>query len=135
MVSSCNSNCFINCDKVVSDQCVQYTGVGYSSLNICQGDQLSSVEQNILTNLVNALNGTSILPQGVTLANCSWLNAQFGVEIPNVNNYLQLLINASCSLNASIVAINSQLAAQSMNFNTLCLQNVPANPSTNQVLQ
>lgn len=133
---SCNSNCFINCaDGITSDQCVQYTGPDVPALGICQGDQVSTVEQVILTELQNALSGTGIVPENVTLENCQWLADQFVGENPNLSNLLQLLIDNECTLKDMIDTINSQIVTQNGNFNTLCLQGLPANPTVNDILQ
>ena len=133
---ACNSNCFINCDSVTSDQCVQYTGADVPALGICQGDQLSTVEVVILKELQGALEGTGIEPQNVTLENCQWLADQFvGETDPNLSNLLQLIVDSSCSLKSMIDTINNTLALQSANFNTLCLQGLPPNPTTNNVIQ
>lgn len=132
---SCNSNCLINCDEIISDQCVQYTGVDVPALGICSGDQLSSVEQVILTELQNALDGTGITPDQVTLENCQWLSDQFIGQESNLNSLLQLLINSSCSLKGMIDLINANSQENSINFNTLCLQGLPASPTVNDVIQ
>jgi microcystin-dependent protein len=131
----CNSNCFINCDNITSDQCVQYTGADVPALGICQGDQLSTVEVAILTELQSALEGTGIEPQNVTLENCPWLAGLFGTTDPNLSNLLQLLIDSECSLKEMIDTINETLASQSTNFNTLCLQGLSPNPTTNNIIQ
>jgi hypothetical protein len=132
----CNSNCFINCaDGTTSDQCVQYTGPDIPALGICQGDQLSTVEQAILTNLQAALEGTGITPDQVTLENCAWLQTQFVGENQNLSTLLQLLIDSSCSLKGMIDIINAQLVTQAISFNTLCLQGLPLNPTINDILQ
>jgi microcystin-dependent protein len=132
---SCTDNCFLNCEKVISDQCVMYTGPDVPLLGICNGDQLSTVENDIVNALLTALDGTGILPSTVTLQNCPFLANQFVGETANLNNLLQLLIDSSCTLKSMIDTINAQLATNNMNFNTLCLQGLPATPTTNQIIQ
>jgi microcystin-dependent protein len=132
---ACNTNCFINCDNPTSDQCVIYTGPDIPAFGICQGDQLSSVEVVLLQELQSALEGTGIEPEGVTLENCSWLADQFIGKDPNLSNLLQLIVDSSCSLKGMIDSINAKLAPQLTSFNTLCLQGLPANPTSNDILQ
>ena len=132
---ACNSNCLINCPEIISDQCIQYTGPDVPALGICQGDQLSSIEQIILNQLTSALEGTGITPDQVTLENCEWLQSMFTGENQNLSTLLQLLIDSSCSLKDMIDTINSQLISQSANFNTMCLQGLPSNPNVNDILQ
>lgn len=128
------TDCLQNCDPIISDQCVQYTGPDIPAFGICQGDTLSAFEADIVAQLQSALNGTGILITSVTLANCSFLANMFANTSPTLANYLQLLVNANCSLKAMIDAINATLGATTV-FNTQCLTGLPANPTRDQVLQ
>lgn len=126
-------DCLINCDEIVSDQCVQYTGPEIPLLGICPGDQLSKVEANIISELLSLLNGSGITPSSVTI-NCSFLQQIIGVASPNLSNILQMLVTASCTLKDLIDSINLQLANNTV-FNTACLTGLPSSPTRDDILQ
>ena len=131
------TDCLQNCDKIISDQCVQYTGPAIPLLGICTGDSLSQTENNIITALLSALDGSGINPSTVTLANCTWLSQQLGVTSPTLNNLLQLLINGEGTLHSMITAIQSQIAAGQSGtvFDTSCLTGLPATPTVDDIIQ
>lgn len=126
-------DCLINCDSIVSDQCVQYTGPEIPLLGICPGDQLSKVEANIIAELLSLLDGSGIEPTNVTIS-CSFLQEIIGVASPTLSNILQMLITASCTLKDLIDEINDQIANNTV-FNTACLTGLPANPTRDDILQ
>jgi len=129
-------NCLQNCGgRSTSDQCTEYTGDPVPSLNICTGDQLSSVEANIINGLLTALNGTGISPTGVTLQACTWLANQFIGQLPTLANYLQLLANGECSLYTMIQNLTALIAGENSTFATGCLTGLPTNATANEVLQ
>jgi microcystin-dependent protein len=132
-MSTCN-NCFDNCDYNPTDQCVAYTGPNIAILGICTGQQLSFIENVILTQLQNVLSGIGINITTLTLNSCSYVaNLVQGVS-PTLANLLQVLFDSQCTLNAAIVNIQNTLG-QSYSFNTACLQNLPTNPQPNDILQ
>lgn len=125
-------DCLINCDTIVSDQCVQYTGPEIPLLGLCPGDPLSKVEANIIEELLSLLDGSGIDPAGVTIS-CSFLQEIIGSASPNLSNILQMLVTASCTLKELVDAINVQL--ESTVFNTSCLTGLPDNPTRDNILQ
>lgn len=129
------TNCLQNCGgQYTSDQCVEYTGDDIALLGICSGDQLSKVEAAILNALLSSLDGTGISLTNVTLDNCTWLKQQFVGKNPTLANFLQLLIDAECSLKAMVDALSANNTTNPV-FNTSCLSGLPTNPTPNQVLQ
>lgn len=129
-------DCLQNCGgRSTSDQCTEYTGPDIPLLGICTGDQLSSVEADIINALLTALDGSGITPASVTVANCAWLQNQLIGENPTLANLLQLLINGECSLYAMIQTINNTIAGGNASFTTTCLSGLPDNATANQVLQ
>lgn len=126
-------DCLLNCDTIVSDQCVQYTGPEIPLLGICPGDQLSKVEANVITELLSLLDGSGIEPTDVTIS-CSFLQEIIGVASPTLSNILQMLITASCTLKSLIDTINTQLANNTV-FNTACLTGLSSNPTRDEILQ
>lgn len=129
------TNCLQNCGgQSTSDQCIEYTGDDIPLLGICSGDQLSKVEAAVITALLTSLDGTGIEPTDVTLENCPWLKQQFIGKDPTLANFLQLLIDAECSLKEMIDAISSTNTDNPV-FVTTCLSGLPTNPTPTQVLQ
>lgn len=124
-------DCFNNCDEIISDQCVKYTGDPIEILGICTGDTLSKVEAAIITALLSALDGTGITVNEVTLANCPWLNILFIGKNKTLANLLQLLVDANCTLKELI----DDISPSSYSFNTYCLENLPENPTSDDILQ
>jgi microcystin-dependent protein len=126
-------DCLLNCDDIISDQCVQYTGPEVPLLGICPGDQLSKVEANIIAELLSLLDGSGIEPTSVTIS-CSFLQDIIGVASPTLSNILQMLITASCTLKDLIDTINQQVANNPV-FNTACLTGLPSSPTRDDILQ
>lgn len=124
-------DCFNNCGERVSDVCVKYTGSPIPLLGICTGDPLSTVEASIIESLLSALDGTGISVEDVTLDNCLFLKAAFGSKNKTLVNLLQLLVDADCTLKQLI----DNIAPSSYSFNTICLSNLPENPTPNDILQ
>lgn len=125
-------DCLINCDTIVSDQCVQYTGPEIPLLGLCPGDPLSKVEAKIIEELLSLLDGSGIEPANVTIS-CSFLQEIIGTASPTLSNILQMLITASCTLKSLVDTINTQL--ENGVFNTSCLTGLPANPTRDDILQ
>ena len=130
-------DCLQNCDKIISDQCVQYTGPAIPLLGICTGDQITIYESNVATAILSALDGTGITPANITLANCLFLSQMLGALPPTLNNLLQLLVNADCTLNDMIVAIQNQIAAGQSGtvIDIRCLTGLPTTPTQSDILQ
>jgi microcystin-dependent protein len=126
-------NCFNNCDLIVSDDCIRYTGDSIPALGICTGQTLSQVEAIILTELQAVLNGTGINISSLTVG-CDWMKAFITNNNTALSNLMQVLFDADCSLYQMIQNIESQIG-QSYSFNTGCLTGLPANSGPNDVLQ
>lgn len=126
-------DCLNNCDIIVSDQCVLYTGPEIPLLGVCPGDQLSKFEAAVVSELTGILTGTGINPTGVTV-DCDFLTGILGVASPSLSNLLQMLIDASCTLKELVDAINAQISSNPV-FNTLCLTGLPTNPTRDDILQ
>lgn len=127
-------DCLQNCDKIVSDQCVQYTGPDIPLLGICQGNSLSQFEAGVVTALLSLLDGTGITPADVTVENCAFLQSILGVKSPTLSNLLQMLIDGECTLKSLIDQINTQIN-NNPSFNAACLTGLPANPTRDDILQ
>ncbi len=123
-------DCTNNCPIILPDSCVIYTGEDIPLLGICNGDQLSEVEKVILDKLLSVIDGTGITLADVTLDNCTWLKDQFTGD-KNLSTLLQLLIDSQCTLKELIDALTKEPTV----FDTLCLSNLPENPTSDDILQ
>lgn len=112
-------DCFRNCDPIVSDRCVPYTGPDIACLGICTDDTLYQVEAAIAEKLCSALDGTGIDLSDVDVT-CSFLTDILGNSDPTLVNLMQTLVTASCTLKELIDAINLQINA-TYTFDTKCL--------------
>lgn len=126
-------DCLNNCDIIVQDQCVVYTGPEIPLLGICTGDQLSKFEAAVVEELTGILTGTGINPANVTVS-CNFLSDILGVASPSLSNLLQMLITASCTLKELIDEINAQISDNPV-FDTACLTGLPTNPTRDDILQ
>lgn len=127
-------DCLQNCDTIIQDRCVIYTGEEIPLLDICPGDSISQLEAAVVEKLLGLLDGTGVSPADVTVANCQWLKERLGALPPNMSNLFQLLIDASCTLKELIDDINTELDNNTV-FNTACLTGLPADPSRDDILQ
>lgn len=125
-------DCLLNCPEIVSDRCIQYTGPEIPLLGVCPGDTLYEFEVAIANELVGLLDGSGIEPTNLTIS-CSFLTTILAGASPTLNNVLQMLITASCTLKSLIDSINTVIANPV--FNTSCLTGLPANPSRDDILQ
>lgn len=126
-------DCFDNCDRIVSDQCVQYTGPEIPLLGVCTGDTLFKFEEEVVKKLLSFIDGTGITPKDLTI-DCEWLEDQLGFLPKDLNNVLQLLIDSSCTLKQLVDSLSAQLADNTV-FNTACLVGLPSNPTRDNILQ
>lgn len=125
-------DCLLNCPDIISDRCVQYTGPEIPLLGICPGDTLYEFEVAIANELTGLLNGSGIEPTNLTIS-CTFLSDILAGASPNLNNVLQMLISASCTLKSLIDSISTVIANPV--FNTSCLTGLPTNPTRDDILQ
>jgi microcystin-dependent protein len=127
------TDCLKNCPQIVSDKCVETTiaSDSYPLLGICQGDSLFQVETIILDKLTAITDGTGIVLSEITLDNCQFLLDILGTKDKTLFNLVQMLVDASCSLKTMVDALKET----PYSFNTACLTGLPANPTSNDVLQ
>lgn len=129
-------DCLQNCAEIISDQCVEYTGPSLGApFNVCEGDQLSIFEANIVAVIQSLLSGTNVVPIDIT--QCTWFQQLFGTQAITANNILQTLVTGECNLNAAIVALQAQIGSNQNGvvIDTACLTGLPNNPTTSQILQ
>lgn len=126
-------DCLQNCQEIVSDQCVQYTGPEIPLLGICPGDQLSVVEAAIIEKILTFIDGTGITPADIDI-DCDFLEDIIGTLPRDLNNILQMLVTASCTLRELITEVEEQISSNPT-FNPGCLTGLPANPTRDDILQ
>ena len=128
----CN-NCFDNCPGTpVSDRCVKYTGSNIPALGISTGDTLFSVENIIITKLLETLEGTEI-DLSDTSVTCEFLTTILAAKDKTLANLMQMLVTASCTLRQLITEIDNQINAP-YSFNTSCLS-VTSTATRDDILQ
>ena len=111
-------NCLDNCDPLVSDKCVKYTGMDIESLGILKGMSLFEIEKVILDKLTN-LSGPSIKLDTITTT-CSFItDLLFGKTAQpfTLQQFAEIVFDGFCKLN---VKINSTTPA-AFSFNVSCL--------------
>jgi microcystin-dependent protein len=127
-------DCLQNCDLIVGDRCVQYTGPDIPELGICQGDTLSELEAAIVERLLSVTDGTGITLDDLVTDGCTFMSDQLGVQVKTLQNILQILWNTGCTLRELIEEIDEQIANNPV-FNTACLTGLPTNPTRDDILQ
>lgn len=111
-------NCLDNCDPLVSDKCVKYTGMDIESLGILKGMSLFEIEKVILDKLTN-LSGPSVKLDTITTT-CSFItDLLFGKTAQpfTLQQFAEIVFDGFCKLN---VKINSTTPA-AFSFNVSCL--------------
>jgi microcystin-dependent protein len=137
-MSNCN-NCFNGCTEPISDQCVRYTGLDVPLLGINNGDTLVSVELALTTYLLNALNGSGIVPLVDPEIICITISKYFveciGCDGLSLNELLSAMIKAVCDLQTQINTTNSEIDLLEGNYTIGCLTGVTTDAGTHDVLQ
>lgn len=132
MAAKCK-DCFKNCDKIVPDKCVEYTGESIPLLGICKGDTLYELEVIIIEKLQNILEGKEILLEDLDFT-CPFMEDILNGEDKTLVNILQALIKANCTLKDLIKDIED-IVDPNFVFSTLCLDGVDQNSTSNEILQ
>lgn len=132
-------NCYNGCVEITSDQCIRYTGINIPLLGISNGDTLASVESSIITYLLSTLNGTGISPQISSSIICNTIKQYLpciNCTSFNLNDILQAIIKAICSLQEQIDDLNSSVNTIEASYTLNCLTgDVSPTAGTHAVLQ
>lgn len=131
------SNCFNGCVETTSDQCVKYTGLNISTLEISNGDTLSAVIEQITTYLISAMSGAGIIPtitQGDLCALVSGYLPQQG-DI-TLNDVISALFQSACDLQTQVDALDASITTIEAEYTSLaCLTDGTSPSGTHDVLQ
>lgn len=108
MNSSCDScgNKYDRCPDVLSGKCVSYQGAPIPCLNLCTGDSISYIQEQVALKLCELVGLTDM--STVVIPPCL-VNA-WGTNDPTILNLIQLLLNESCALQAEIDSINTEIS-------------------------
>lgn len=111
--------CLQNCDPLITDKCVKYTGPDIPLLGICKGDSLFEVEAILIEKLTALADGSGIALPDITL-DCLFVSNLLGSKTKTIENLVQALLTGECNLDARITALASQVNTP-FSFNTSCL--------------
>lgn len=132
---SCN-NCFNGCAETTSDKCVKYTGVDIPALGIQNGDTLISVEGNITTYLLTALDGTGIVPYINPASLCALVTSYLpGSGTITLINVIDALIKSICDLQGQVTGNTNAITVLNADYTIGCLTGVVASDNTHEILQ
>ena len=127
-------DCFNGCGEIISDNCVKYTGIDVPLLGLKSGDSLGKFEAAVVEKLQEFATGQGIDLSTLDLT-CPYMQELFNCcEDKNLINILQVLIQSNCNLKGMIELIEEKIG-QSYSFDTVCLTDLPANPTAGDVLQ
>jgi microcystin-dependent protein len=129
-------NCFDGCTEITSDKCVRYTGPSVASLGINNGDTLLSVQGNITTYLVSALNGTGINSLLDENSLCALVSQYLpGSGTINLVQVIDAIMKSVCSLQVQITDAVASVAVIEADYTLGCLTGVNSSSGTHLVLQ
>ena len=132
---SCNG-CGSGCVEIISDQCIKYTGLPISFLDISTGDSLAIVEEKITTYLSTVLDGTGIVPD-IDLGLCALITDLLpNTSTLTLNQLLTVLSEAVCALQTQLTAVDDAVDVINAAYDVGdCLTGVDASSLTHDVLQ
>jgi microcystin-dependent protein len=130
------SNCFNGCTEITSDKCVKYTGVDVPVLGIKNGDSLSYVEQAIIEFLTSTLDGTGIVLDVDSDLICDLVSGYLpDCKDLTLADLSTALVQAACSLQTQVDAINTALNTKEGDYDVGCLTGVDPGDGTHVILQ
>jgi microcystin-dependent protein len=131
--------CYNGCVQVISDQCVTYTGLDSVPLDITSGDNLQSVIENIIDNLVPLLSGTGDKITIASAIRCAIVNGYLptpvGTNQWTSEQLFQTLVKVVCDLQTQITAIAADIATLNADYDIDCLDGVTDSSDTHAIVQ
>ena len=131
--------CYNGCVQIVSDQCVRYTGLDSIPLDIQSGDNLQTVLDNIINNLVPLLTGEGDKILILESIRCAILNGYLPTpseaDTWTSAQLFNALVQVVCDLQAQIDAIDAEIAILNANYDIDCLTGVTASSDTHAIVQ
>ena len=99
------------CPSPTTSDCVSFQGASVSSLGICTGMSMTSLEAIIIANIQSLL--TTVDVSSIIIPAC--LTSLWGTNQPTIYNFINTLVQESCVLQSEIDVINTTL----LTFNPL----------------
>ena len=131
--------CYNGCVQIVSDQCVRYTGLDSIPLDIQSGDNLQTVLDNIINNLVPLLTGEGDKILILESIRCAILNGYLPTpseaDTWTSAQLFNALVQVVCDLQAQIDAINAEITILNADYDIDCLTGVTASSDTHAIVQ
>ena len=131
--------CYNGCVQIVSDQCVRYTGLDSIPLDIQSGDNLQTVLDNIINNLVPLLTGEGDKILILESIRCAILNGYLPTpseaDTWTSAQLFNALVQVVCDLQAQIDAIDAEIAILNANYDIDCLTGVTTSSDTHAIVQ
>ena len=131
--------CYNGCVQIVSDQCVRYTGLDSIPLDIQSGDNLQTVLDNIINNLVPLLTGEGDKILILESIRCAILNGYLPTpseaDTWTSAQLFNALVQVVCDLQAQIDAIDAEIAILNADYDIDCLTGVTASSDTHAIVQ
>lgn len=113
------TSCLTNCDPLVTDKCVRYTGPDIDALGVCKNTSWYEVGAIILDKIEAASNPTSIKYNTLTTT-CSFITSLLidkTAQPFSLQQFAEVVLDGFCDLDSKIVAITPI----QYSFNTRCL--------------
>lgn len=135
MACNCNQLDYKCLGTKTSTDCVIWAGDPVPALDICTGDPLTYVEEQILNYIVDQLEQAD-LPVDVDLSTCVAMQQALAGRDKTVNNLLQILIDNQCTLADLIQQVEDKIPIPTpYAFQLKCVAPVGANNDPNAIIQ
>ena len=131
--------CYNGCVQIVSDQCVRYTGLDNVPLDITYGDNLQTVLDNIINNLVPLLVGEGDKILILESIRCAIVNGYLPTpseaDTWTSAQLFNALVQVVCDLQAQIDAIDAEITILNADYDIDCLTGVTTSSDTHAIVQ
>lgn len=125
------SNCYNGCGTPIPYSCIKYTGPDLVDYDLETGDPISMFFTSLKTKVDSALNGTGIV---LSTTLCKTLSDLLSTDEKNLANLMQVYADAICDIKTEVADIDT-IVNQPYSFSTSCLDDLPSNPSRDDILQ
>lgn len=135
MACNCNELDYTCKGVKTSTDCVRWSGDNIPALDICKGDAMTYVEEQILNYIVDQINEAD-LPVDVDLSTCPAMQNALAGRDKTVDNLLQILIDNQCTLADLIEDVEQSIPVPiPYAFQLKCVTPVGANNDPNAIIQ
>lgn len=135
MACNCNNLDYSCLGVKTSTDCVIWSGDDIPALEICNGDPLTYVEEQILNYIVGQLEEAE-LPVDVDLSTCAAMQQALAGRDKTVTNLLQILIDNQCTLADLIEQVEDKIPIPTpYAFQLKCVTPVGSSTDPNAIIQ